>query len=157
MPFKSKAQQRFMFAAEERGDVPKGTAEEWAHKTPNIKKLPEHVKKHKKTAEEIASEILKKAGFAPAALSVMHMAKKRKQKRLPKDIANDVVEKTASQNPVAAAAIATSKSLRDFFDGAKWAPGGIEYQGTFKLASPTLLKNKKTAAEIAVQVLQKVV
>lgn len=46
MPFKSKAQQKFMFAAESRGDVPKGTAEEWAHKTKNIKELPEHVKKH---------------------------------------------------------------------------------------------------------------
>jgi hypothetical protein len=45
MPFKSKAQEKFMFAAEKRGDVKKGTAEEWAHATPNIKKLPEHVKK----------------------------------------------------------------------------------------------------------------
>ncbi len=45
MPFKSRAQQKFMFAAESRGDMPKGTAEEWAHATPNIKKLPEHVKK----------------------------------------------------------------------------------------------------------------
>ena len=38
MPFKSKAQQRFMFAT-----MPK-TAEKWAHETPNIKKLPQHVK-----------------------------------------------------------------------------------------------------------------
>lgn len=45
MPFKSKAQQRFMYAAEERGDVPEGTANRWAKKTKNIKKLPEHVKK----------------------------------------------------------------------------------------------------------------
>jgi hypothetical protein len=45
MPFKSKAQQRFMFAAEERGDLPKGTAERWAKETPDIKKLPEHKKK----------------------------------------------------------------------------------------------------------------
>lgn len=45
MPFKSKAQQKFMFAAESRGDVTKGTAEEWAHKTKNIKQLPEHVRK----------------------------------------------------------------------------------------------------------------
>lgn len=41
MPFKSKAQQRFMFAAESRGDVPKGTARRWAHETKNIKSLPE--------------------------------------------------------------------------------------------------------------------
>lgn len=39
MPFKSQAQQRMMFATQ-----PK-TAEKWAHETPNIKKLPQHVKK----------------------------------------------------------------------------------------------------------------
>ena len=38
MPFKSKAQQRFMYAT-----MPK-TAEKWAHETPNIKGLPQHVK-----------------------------------------------------------------------------------------------------------------
>lgn len=45
MPFKSKAQQRFMFAAESRGDVPKGTAERWAKDTPDIKALPEKKRK----------------------------------------------------------------------------------------------------------------
>jgi len=44
MPFKSKAQQRFMFSAESRGEVPKGTAKEWADSTPSIKKLPEKVR-----------------------------------------------------------------------------------------------------------------
>jgi hypothetical protein len=47
MPFQSKAQQRFMFAAEERGDVPKGTAERWAHHTKSIKSLPEYKSKKK--------------------------------------------------------------------------------------------------------------
>lgn len=47
MPFKSKAQQKWMFAAEARGDVPKGTAKEWAHKTKNIKRLPKKVKRKK--------------------------------------------------------------------------------------------------------------
>lgn len=55
MPFKSKAQQRFMFAAEERGDVPEGTAKRWAHHTKNIKKLPEH--KHKSKHEKKAAFI----------------------------------------------------------------------------------------------------
>ena len=32
-----------MFAEEARGGLPKGTALRWAHHTPNIKKLPEHV------------------------------------------------------------------------------------------------------------------
>jgi hypothetical protein len=41
VPFKSKSQQRWMFAAEARGEVPKGTAKRWANETPNITKLPE--------------------------------------------------------------------------------------------------------------------
>jgi len=45
MPFKSKAQQRWMFAAEDRGEVPKGTAERWADHTKNIDDLPARVKK----------------------------------------------------------------------------------------------------------------
>lgn len=45
MPLKSKAQQRYMFWAESKGKLPKGTALEWAHHTPDIKALPEHVKK----------------------------------------------------------------------------------------------------------------
>lgn len=56
MPFKSKAQQRFMFAAEGRGEVPKGTAERWAKHTPDIKALPER----KKTASEIADVVIEK-------------------------------------------------------------------------------------------------
>jgi len=43
MPFKSKAQQRFMFAAAARGDLPKSMPKEWAAATPNIKKLPNRV------------------------------------------------------------------------------------------------------------------
>jgi hypothetical protein len=42
MPFKSKAQARFMFAKK-----PK-IAKEFAEATPSIKKLPQHVKKTKK-------------------------------------------------------------------------------------------------------------
>ncbi len=40
MPFKSKAQQKWMFAAEKRGEVKKGTAERWAKHTPDMKGLP---------------------------------------------------------------------------------------------------------------------
>lgn len=49
MPYKSKAQQRFMFAAEKRGDVKKGTAKKWAHETKDMKDLPERKKKRKKS------------------------------------------------------------------------------------------------------------
>lgn len=48
MPAKSKAQIKKLFAMEKRGELKKGVAEEFARKTPNIKKLPEHVKKNPK-------------------------------------------------------------------------------------------------------------
>jgi hypothetical protein len=43
VPFRSKAQQRFMFAAEARGDLKPGTAMEFAHATPSMSRLPQHV------------------------------------------------------------------------------------------------------------------
>jgi hypothetical protein len=66
MPFKSKAQQRFMFAAESKGELPKGTAKEWADATEKkkggIEALPEKVKM-KKSAGEMAQSILTKTAF----------------------------------------------------------------------------------------------
>lgn len=44
-PFASSSQMRKFFAMEGRGELPKGTAERWAHETPDIKHLPKHVKK----------------------------------------------------------------------------------------------------------------
>lgn len=52
MPYKSKSQMRFLFAAEARNEVPKGTARRWAHHTPSIKKLPEHVSDKKDKGKE---------------------------------------------------------------------------------------------------------
>lgn len=69
MPFRSKAQQRFMFAAEDRGDLPQGMAEEWAKETPSIKRLPERVKnkgRTKKAALRTAFEV----GFSCALKEV---------------------------------------------------------------------------------------
>lgn len=51
MPFKSQAQRRFMFAAEDRSELPKGTAKRWADHTKSIKSLPEHVKQKKQKKE----------------------------------------------------------------------------------------------------------
>ena len=46
MPYKSKAQHRLFRAMEADGELPKGTASEWAHHTPGgIKSLPDKVKK----------------------------------------------------------------------------------------------------------------
>jgi hypothetical protein len=66
MPFKSKAQQRFMFAAESRGELPEGTAKRWADETRNIKKLPEKVKtvKTKKTSKKAEAILLRKVAAA---------------------------------------------------------------------------------------------
>lgn len=66
MPFKSDAQRRFMFAAQDRGEVPQGTAERWARETPNIKSLPERVKKRKKTAAELADAAIAVTPFTGA-------------------------------------------------------------------------------------------
>ena len=55
MPFKSEAQRRFMYAAESRGDVPKGTAARWSEETPKGKKLPEYVKAKKGALQKIKS------------------------------------------------------------------------------------------------------
>lgn len=165
MPFKSKAQQRFMFAAEERGDVPKGTAMEWAHKTEDIKNLPE-----KKTASDIAQEVLsacqtpgmkirsKKKGrgmgvgggkgpvgipiekkataFAPAALSAMSISKKLKIRKW-KQLKEEAKNKKVAE--IAKAALATDGGyttvMHDLYRGGSWAPGGIEYQGPMKIAA----------------------
>ncbi len=47
MPFKSKAQARAAFGGY-LGSEMKDKAEGWAHETPNMKKLPMHVKSHAK-------------------------------------------------------------------------------------------------------------
>ena len=78
MPFKSQAQRRWMFAAEDRGEVPEGTAERWAHHTKDMKHLPEHIR-HKKSAldayvevlaNSAASLILKEAGMMGGMMSM---------------------------------------------------------------------------------------
>src|SRR5262245_46402239 len=83
--FRSKAQQRFFFAAEERGDLPEGTALRWAHrtqKTRSIKSLPKHVKhssvyaptqaagSRAKTNFTALADLCKQAHEAPGVLPV---------------------------------------------------------------------------------------
>lgn len=65
MPFKSKAQQRFMFAAEAAGELPAGTAKQWAHETDNIKQLPERVRGKKPKKKKDDPMVTKTAGGAP--------------------------------------------------------------------------------------------
>jgi len=57
MPYHSKSQMRAFFAKEKKGELPKGTAQKWADHTPNIKSLPEHVKKASATIAEAFSKI----------------------------------------------------------------------------------------------------
>lgn len=56
MPLKSKAQMRFLFAAQKRGEVPKGTAEKFVAETPKKKlaALPEYKKQDEKTMRKLA-------------------------------------------------------------------------------------------------------
>jgi len=51
VPLKSKAQMRFLFAAQKRGEVPEGTAEKFVEETPKskLKKLPEYKRQDEKT------------------------------------------------------------------------------------------------------------
>lgn len=55
MPLKSKAQQRFLFAAQARGEIPKGTAEKFVKETPKSKlaRLPEYKAKDEKTMRKL--------------------------------------------------------------------------------------------------------
>jgi hypothetical protein len=48
VPFRSKAQQRWMFAAESRGELKPGTAHRWADHTKDMKSLPERAETEKK-------------------------------------------------------------------------------------------------------------
>jgi len=43
MPFRSQAQERYMFWAQKHGKLKPGTADNWAHETPDIKALPDRV------------------------------------------------------------------------------------------------------------------
>lgn len=52
MPFASQAQRRWMFAAADRGEIPVSMPHEWAHHTPNMKSLPDHVGDKKKSKEK---------------------------------------------------------------------------------------------------------
>lgn len=54
MPFKSKSQQKKMFALEKEGKIKKGTAERWAKETKNIKALPQKVGKSKAPMKSLA-------------------------------------------------------------------------------------------------------
>jgi len=72
MPFESKSQMRKFFAMEKRHELPKGKAKEWAHKTKDIKSLPEHVKKSElyEVGVKIALDqvgLLKQAGWGHVA------------------------------------------------------------------------------------------
>lgn len=62
MPWKSQAQRKWMYAAEARGELPKGTSDSWAKETPNVEKLPERVGKKKNLLKhKKVKELAKKA------------------------------------------------------------------------------------------------
>ena len=55
MPIKSLRQMRYLFAAEAKGELPKGTAKEFVSATPKAKlaKLPEAVKKDRRRLDPL--------------------------------------------------------------------------------------------------------
>lgn len=118
MPFKSEAQRRLFHAKADRGEISQKTVHEWEHKTKNKEDLPYHAK-HKKSAAELAMEAL---------------------------------QKSATYAPIRDAVLATdgksSSVLHDIFNGGKWAPGGVEYQGPMKIAAelPTNVADRAPSA-----------
>lgn len=86
MPFKSKAQQRFMFAAEARGLLPKGMARRWAHETKSIKNLPEKVDdKRDDTVSEKTAAMVEYLMEKRAETLKGGLADGKKDKEFPKD------------------------------------------------------------------------
>lgn len=83
MPFKSKKQQRWMFAAEARGELPPGTAQRWAEETPDLKDLPEQVaaSRSKSRASSKSAES-RRAELRPAAFRLYLLAKSAGDERL---------------------------------------------------------------------------
>jgi hypothetical protein len=81
MPFKSKSQVAACFAKKDRGEAKGWNCEEWAHATPDIKKLPEHKKEKKGAAvdprlaivarlEKQASTTAQRLGIRAGALAL---------------------------------------------------------------------------------------
>lgn len=71
MPFKSKSQRRFMYAAEARGELPKGTAKEWEKHAPKGSELPEKVKKTEQLKKDMpASPSLPSMPSMPGTMKV---------------------------------------------------------------------------------------
>jgi hypothetical protein len=73
MPFTSKAQMKKCFAMKGRGQAKGWNCEEWAHKTPSLKKLPEHVdggEKKGAAQRAVISELEKQAGSISQLLGV---------------------------------------------------------------------------------------
>lgn len=65
------------FAMENRGELPQGKAEEWAHETPDIKSLPEHKKQAEKKASKKRKKLVKKYG-AKKTIEALLAHKKKK-------------------------------------------------------------------------------
>jgi len=66
-PFRSKAQQKYMFWAEKEGKIKPGTARRWAHETKSIKSLPERVGS-KKSKSKAKSKSRRKGRWFAASL-----------------------------------------------------------------------------------------
>lgn len=133
MPFKSKAQQGFMFAAEKRHELPKGTAKRWADHTPDIKKLPEHVKDHKKHAalQKLAFELGKRLALQQLGIGFGVPALEKTAVEIPwgwEGVSKALRWALPHLGPAAAGAYLAGPGYRMEGAGAGWLAGGLGKQ-----------------------------
>lgn len=125
MPYASKAQMRYFFAAEKEGKLPEGTARRWAHETKergtDLKTLPDHKKKSKKQMKKSASvffDLSKIASIAKLAASGVNTATRLP---LPKKIAggHSVNKLQVGRTPIVGTPRQLSESVLEQLKGPK--------------------------------------
>lgn len=115
MPYSSKAQMRYFFAAEKEGKLPEGTARRWAHETTakgkDLKKLPDKAKKKSKK-EDVTSELNKAAALVKQAASGVNTATRM---AMPKHVmANNIIGRLkVGRSPIVGTARQISKSVQE--------------------------------------------
>jgi hypothetical protein len=151
MPFRSKSQQRFMFAAEACGELPEGTARHWAHETKDIKALPEKVAVSPEWAERMALSTAKNKGIPFERLA-------RVQERLDAQYERLFDRMMADHHNgvygLPAKIIDANQAVRDVISRHDWSSpeGGVSPRPGFQPVMPNPVNNPKPAAPSLVPV-----
>ena len=149
-----------------RGEISKAKAEEWAHETPDIKKLPEHKKKAAispalEASIQASPEMMRRRRAAYDAYQKGLLAQKSPSKWFnpsallhPPDVMEDFTNLvTGSQSPMLGKAGELSDKAENVQEEAKKLHGIDQKLPGFKKSKGL---TKKTAGEIALSILQKV-